>query len=95
MNLSRCACVNGVRIRLCMPKHEVVPQGWTPLHVATCHKEHVVQLLASNVDKVQSLLQHSKQCNCQHIDLKYLGQDIDAVHTHLHPPSSDFAAYIC
>lgn len=70
MNLSRCAGVNGVRVCLCMPNCEVVPQGWTPLHVATCHKEHTVQLLASDLDKVQSLLQHRKQDNCQHLDLK-------------------------
>ncbi len=78
-----------------MPNCEVVPQGWTPLHVATCHKEHIVQLLASNLDKVQSLLQHSKQDNCQHFDLRYLGQDIDAVHADLHLPSSNLDVHIC
>ncbi|KAL0027489.1 hypothetical protein WJX77_005272 [Trebouxia sp. C0004] len=58
-------------------------QGWTPLHVATCHKAHIVQLLSSNLDKVWAL-QHSKHDNFQHCDLKPLGQDICAVHADFH-----------
>lgn len=70
-----------------MPNCEVARQGWTPLHVATCHKKRNVQLLSSHLDKVQSLLQHSKHDKFQHLDLEHLGQDIIAVHADLHLPS--------
>lgn len=52
-----------------MPNGKAGLQGWTPLHVASCHKECIVELLASNLDKVQPLLQHSKQDNFEHSDV--------------------------
>ena len=64
-----------------MPKYEMVSQGWTPLHVAACHKQHIVQLLATNLDKVQSLLQHSRQDNRQHFALKRLAPNLQCMQT--------------